>query len=158
MDFLPHNFKEELLFTGLMAGMMVLVMEAYNIAFYSGIDGSFLMKVIMGYPVALLVAALFDLLFVGPIAKGIFFKFMFSPKMEEKPYLIALGISSLMVLGMVTCMSVFGIVIEAGFSSLTLSNFGMTWIRNLVLALPLQLLIVGPIARMLLAKVQARNK
>lgn len=140
-----------------MAGMMVLVMETYNIAISTGVNGSLFLKVIMGYPLALLVAALFDLLLVGPIAKGIFFKLIFNPKMEEKPYLIALGISTLMVLGMVTCMSVFGIVIENGFSSPTLGNFGITWIRNFILALPLQLIIVGPIARMILDKVQTRN-
>lgn len=151
---MPHNFKEELLFTGLMAGMMVLVMEAYNIALNDGISNGFISKVLLGYPIALLTAALFDLCFVGPIAKGIFFKFIFSPKMEENPIWIALGISTLMVLGMVSCMSVFGIVIENGWSALNLGLFVTTWLKNLIVALPLQIIIVGPIARLLLTKFQ----
>ncbi|KID41612.1 DUF2798 domain-containing protein [Fructilactobacillus fructivorans] len=151
---MPKDFKEELLFTGLMAGMMVLVMEAYNIALGSGIDSTFIKSVLVGYPLALVIAALCDLLFIGPLAKKIFFKFIFNEKMEEKPFLISLGISILMVLGMVTCMSIFGIIVQGGISSLNLTSFGITWVRNVILALPLQLIIVGPIARTILGKVQ----
>jgi len=33
---MPKNFKEELLFTAVMAGLMVLVMAGYNIALADG--------------------------------------------------------------------------------------------------------------------------
>lgn len=55
-----------------------------------------------------------------------------------------------MVLGMVTCMSLFGVLINGH----SLSAYPKAWLFNLLLALPMQILVVGPIARAVLAKVQ----
>ncbi|UQS86894.1 DUF2798 domain-containing protein [Nicoliella spurrieriana] len=152
---MPRNFKEELIFTALMAGLMVIVMETYNVILAQGVDSGIALEIIKGYPVALLVAACLDLLLVGPSMKGIFFKFIFKPAWQKTPIKIALGISTLMVLGMVTCMSLFGIIVTFGIGNISWVMYGHAWLLNLILALPLQLLIVGPICRFLLARVQA---
>ncbi|UQS84421.1 DUF2798 domain-containing protein [Apilactobacillus apisilvae] len=152
---MPRNFKEELMFTGMMAGMMVIVMEAYNIAISSGIDSGFILEVLKGYPLALVVAAILDLALVGPLVKGIFFKFIFKPEWEKTPIKIALWISCMMVLGMVTLMSLFGIIVTFGLGNISWGIYGHAWLFNLIVALPLQLIIVGPISRLGLGKIQA---
>ncbi|TPR14711.1 DUF2798 domain-containing protein [Apilactobacillus timberlakei] len=152
---MPRNFKEELMFTGMMAGMMVIVMEAYNIAIASGVNSGFVLDVLKGYPLALIVAAILDLALVGPIVKGVFFKFIFKPEWEETPIKIALWISCLMVLGMVTLMSLFGIIVTFGLENISFGIYVHAWIFNLIVALPLQLIIVGPISRMGLNKIQS---
>ncbi|MCK8624423.1 DUF2798 domain-containing protein [Apilactobacillus xinyiensis] len=151
---MPRNFKEELMFTGMMAGLMVIVMECYNIALSAGISDGYVIEVIKGYPLALIVAAILDLVLVGPIVKGIFFKFIFKESMKQNPIIIALWISCMMVLGMVTFMSCFGLIVQVGFLKFSLGMYLHTWLFNLILALPLQLIIVGPICRLLLNKIQ----
>ena len=63
-------------------------------------------------------------------------------------------ISWVMVLGMVTCMSLFGVVIEQGIPDQLLSAYLTAWKMNVIVALPLQLLIVGPISRLVLSTIQ----
>lgn len=70
---MPKNFKEELVFTGLIAGMMVFGMTMYNVFKASGINMESWGNVATGFPLALLVAVILDLALVGPLAKKIVF-------------------------------------------------------------------------------------
>lgn len=154
---MPRNLKEELLFTAMMAGLMVIVMETYNIVLASGIKVGLVMEILKGYPLALIVAAILDLALVGPLVKFIFFYYIFKPEWKQTPIKIALSISTMMVLGMVTLMSVFGIIVTFGFNNLSFGLYGHAWLMNLIVALPLQLVIVGPICRFLLMKFQTNQ-
>ncbi|AYM01598.1 DUF2798 domain-containing protein [Levilactobacillus yiduensis] len=154
---MPKNFKEELLFTAVMAGLMVLVMAGYNIALADGFSHHFIREVLTGYPLALVVAAICDLGIIGPGVKYIFFHFIINDYMKKKQIRIALTISVMMVAGMVTLMSLFGMVVTQNFGDNVLLTYLHTWIFNLFMALPLQLLIVGPIARAILGAVQKRT-
>ncbi|MFD1454108.1 DUF2798 domain-containing protein [Levilactobacillus lanxiensis] len=154
---MPKNFKEELLFTAVMAGLMVLVMAGYNIALADGFSHHFIREVLTGYPLALIVAAICDLGIIGPGVKYIFFHFIVNDYMKKKQIRIALTISVMMVAGMVTLMSLFGMVVTQNFGSNFFLTYLHTWIFNLFMALPLQLLIVGPIARAILGAVQKRT-
>lgn len=152
---MPRNLKEEVVFTAIMAGLMVLVMTGYNVAMAQGLSSGLLMAILSGYPLGLLVAVILDLLIVGPIAKKLAFKYIINDYMKKNTVLIGITISVLMVLGMVTFMSLFGITVEGELSNgHVLATYGHTWIFNLIVALPLQLLIVGPIARGVLGKMQ----
>lgn len=62
-----------------------------------------------------------------------------------------------MVLGMVTCMSFYGMVFSHGLSAISLPLYGRTWITNFVVALPYNFLIVGPIARFFLGEIQKQG-
>lgn len=153
--YMPRNFKEEVVFTAIMAGLMVLVMTGYNVAMAQGISSELPMAILKAYPLGLLVAIILDLLIVGPIAKGFAFKYIINEYMKKKIVLIGITISVLMVLGMVTLMSLFGIAVEGKLTQgHVLATYGHTWIFNLIVALPLQLLIVGPIAREVLGRMQ----
>ncbi|BDZ31865.1 DUF2798 domain-containing protein [Lactiplantibacillus sp. WILCCON 0030] len=152
---MPRNLKEEVVFTAIMAGLMVFVMTAYNVAMAQGFSNGLILAILSGYPLGLVVAIILDLLVVGPIAKGLAFKYIINDYMRKKTVLIGITISVLMVLGMVTCMSLFGIAVEGKLAGgHVLATYGHTWIFNLIVALPLQLIIVGPIARGVLGKMQ----
>ncbi len=121
-----------------------------------GLSSGLIMTILSGYPLGLLVAIILDVLVVGPIAKKLAFKYIINDYMRKKTFLIGITISCLMVIGMVTFMSVFGIVVEGKLDGANvLATYGHTWIFNLIAALPLQMLIVGPIARAVLGKMQA---
>lgn len=152
---MPRNLKEEIVFTAIMAGLMVLVMTGYNVALAQGISKDLAFAILKAYPLGLIVAVLLDLLIVGPIAKGFAFKYIINEYMKRNTVLIGITISVLMVMGMVTLMSLFGIIVEGKFANgHILATYGHTWIFNLIVALPLQLLIVGPIARKVLGRMQ----
>ena len=144
---MPRNLKEEVVFTAIMAGLMVLVMTGYNVAMAQGLSSGLVMEILKGYPLGLI---------VGPIAKGLAFKYIINDYMKKNTVLIGITISVMMVLGMVTFMSFFGIAVEGKLAQgHILATYGHTWIFNLIVALPLQLIIVGPIARGVLGKMQS---
>lgn len=57
-----------------------------------------------------------------------------------------------MVLGMVTLMSVYGLVAQGQLHGDILPKYLRAWGFNFIMALPLQLIIVGPISRYFLQK------
>jgi hypothetical protein len=147
---MPRNFKEEALFTMVMAGLMVFGMTFYNVVLNNGLSANTLMEVLTGFPLALAVALLADTLVVGPIAKKIAFKIL---PVDASQIRIGLTISALMVAGMVTIMSLFGVTMAG---NLSVAAYFIALGLNVIVALPLQMLVVGNIARFLLKKVQLR--
>lgn len=62
-----------------------------------------------------------------------------------------------MVLGMVTCMSLYGMIFSHGLSNISFALYGRTWLTNFVVALPYNFIIVGPIARFFLGEIQKQG-
>ena len=58
-----------------------------------------------------------------------------------------------MVVGMVLFMSMYGAITAVGFSSMTLKIYPLCVIRNFIIALPLNLLIVSPLVRFSFGKI-----
>lgn len=144
---MPKNKKEEMILTFCMCSLMVLGMSIYNLYLHHDFSILNLMK---GYIPAFITALLLDILIVGKIAPALAFKFSIARKKELYGILM---VSTLMVLFMVSFMSIFGIIMEFG----SFNNFGQlyinAWIMNFIMALPLQLLIVGPISRKIVSTV-----
>lgn len=146
---MPRNFKEAMIFTCLMCGMMVLGMSIWNLI----VSGQFSWAhVALGYLPGFVVAFLLDVILVGPIAKKIALSIIMKTPHHEKRWVKIVGISGSMVLGMVTCMSFYGIVMSG--QELTVSTYVRTWLTNFVAAVPLNFLIVGPISRFILGHLQ----
>lgn len=101
-----------------------------------------------------MVAFILDVFIVGVIAKKLAFKL---PINKDSKLQLILTISSLMVLGMVTCMSLFGILMGGSGSEDLLSAYLTAWKMNVIAALPLQLLLVGPFSRKILSIIQVKN-
>ena len=58
-----------------------------------------------------------------------------------------------MVVGMVLFMSMFGAIVSSGFTIAALKLYPLCILRNFIMALPLNLLIVSPIVRFLFNKI-----
>ena len=58
-----------------------------------------------------------------------------------------------MVIGMVLCMSMYGAIVAVGFNTMALKLYPLCIIRNFVMALPLNLLVVSPLVRFLFIKI-----
>lgn len=119
---------------------MVLGMSVYNLWLHGDLYFS---NLLIGLVPGFIVAFILDVFIVGVIAKKIAFKL---PVNSESKFQMIVTISCLMVLGMVTCMSLFGVVIEQGIPDQLFSAYLTAWKMNVIVALPLQLLIVGPIS------------
>ena len=145
---MPHNKKEGLIFTTLMCFSMVLGMSIYNLLLH----GSFsLVALITGLIPGFIVAFILDVFVVGVLAKKIAFSL---PLNQENQLVMILTISCLMILGMVTCMSLFGVLIEGGIPNDLGGAYRQAWAMNIIVALPLQLFVVGPFSRAVLGKIQ----
>lgn len=149
---MPTNKKESLFFTGIMCFSMVLGMSAYNLLLHGEFSA---VELIKGFIPGFVLAFILDEFVVGVMAKKIAFKL---PIDTGKPLQIILSITFCMVLGMVTCMSLFGIVMEMELSQISFAAYLSAWKLNFIVALPLQLLIVGPISRRLLKMVQEHSE
>lgn len=141
---MPTNKKEGIFFTIVMCSMMVLGMTIYNIALAEGISIDLVKSVAFGFFPGFVVALIIDIIIVSPVAKKLAFKL---PINKEKPWQIILAVSGCMVCGMVLFMSIFGLVTEGNFSGNIFLNYLVVARNNIIMALPLQWLVVGPLAR-----------
>ena len=149
---MPTNKKEGIIFTTIMCSMMVLGMSLYNLLLH---DNFGLVPLMAGLVPGFVVAFILDVFVVGVIAKKIAFRL---PIKKENKLQLILTISSLMVLGMVTFMSLFGVLIEGGIPDNFWAAYSEAWKMNVIVALPLQLLVVGPISRTILGNIQANSQ
>lgn len=150
---MPKNKRESIIFTTLMCSLMVVGMSLYNLVLHHDFS---MMNLVKGFIPGFIVAYLLDTFVVGSIAKKITFKLPFIDK--AKPIQLILSISCCMIIGMVSLMSVFGILIEQGLSGLSIASYSRTWIMNFIVALPYQLLFVGPVSRKVLRNFQSKSK
>ena len=144
---MPQNKRESLIYTVLMCFVMVLWMSIYNVALqYGKLDFEVLAVAWIGFPIAYVFAMCCDWFFVSKLAKG----FAFLVKPEDSVLKKVVCVSSCMVVPMVLIMSLYGAVegaVHTGGWNGILSAWLFNIPRNFVMALPLQLLIAGPLVR-----------
>ena len=150
---MPTTKKESVYFGLIMCFGMVLFMTLYN--FY--LNGMFGKITFLGgvsdFLIGFIVALILDLFLVGPYAKKIALRLTAN---TSKVIYKVLTISTCMVIGMAFFMSIYGLVtnyFHNGYSSQSiilefLSVFG----KNFIVALPLQIIIMGPIVRFIFTK------
>ncbi|MBO0470754.1 DUF2798 domain-containing protein [Enterococcus sp. DIV0242_7C1] len=148
---MPKTKKESLFFTTIVCFSMVFSMSLYNLVLHEQLSWSHLLG---GLVPGFLVAFLVDVFVVANAAKKIAFSL---PINREKQLHMVVAVSSCMVLGMVFFMSIYGVVVQTGITEEFFSNYIGAFSQNLVMALPLQLLIVGPICRLILKKSRQAN-
>ena len=136
------NFQRRL-FTAIMCFFMVLGMTIYNIILHSGFGSHLFVSLVKEMWMVYIIAFILDMFLVGPLAK----KFVFTVLKPKNKIQTILSISSSMVVCMVTLMSVFGSIMNKGFTADALSIYPTTWIRNFIVALPYNILIVSPLVR-----------
>ena len=147
---LPSNKKEGIIFGLFMCFGMVLIMSVYNTAlqgFPAYTIGGVLTLFLGTFIVAFIVES-----FIEPLARK-FALGMPYDKLKEINFILA--ISLFMVPMMVLVMSIYGLLLTAfmtGIDGSIFTAYLKTVGLNLIVALPAQLLIVGPISRRLLVK------
>ena len=150
---LPTTKKESIQFSLIMCFGMVLVMTVYNLFLNGAIWEMTLIAGILEFLIGFIIALILDLFIVGPNAKKIAFKLITN---KTNKLFTVLTISTCMVIGMAFFMSIYGVVIANlanGFNARSiisdyLSVFGI----NFIMALPLQILIMGPLVRYIFIK------
>ena len=137
---------QKFIFTLMMCFFMVLGMTTYNIILNEGFHSNLLNNLLKDFWLGFIVALLLDIFIVGKLAKPLAFKIV-KPNKETKQIKIIIAISSCMVVGMVLFMSIFGAIVSSGFTIDALKLYPLCVLRNFIMALPLNLLIVSPIVR-----------
>ena len=150
---MPSSKKEGLIFGVMMCFGMVIVMSLYN-AVINGTIQDFSMFSVVEIVIGLVIALVLDIAVVGPLARKIAFSL---PIDRSKKINMILAMSSCMVIGMVLFMSLFGLVTAVFAHGLEVENLFTAYLmiagKNVIMALPLQLLIMGPLVRGLFTKV-----
>jgi len=147
---LPSNKKEGIIFGLFMCFGMVLIMSVYNTAlhgFSSYTVGSAAIQFIITFVVAFIAES-----FVEPKAKKMALSLPYD-KSKKTNFIVALALC--MVPMMVLIMSVYGLILTAfmtGIEGSIFTAYLKTVGLNIIVAIPSQLLIVGPISRRLLVK------
>lgn len=139
---MPRNKKKGIIFGVTMCFLMVCGMSAYNLALVGKLSYT---KFAIGLIPGFIVAFFFDTVIVGPVAKKLAFKL---PIDRNNKLQTILAISLLMITGMVTFMSVFGLLMRPELPENIIHAYFTAWGMNFIAALPLQLLLVGPISRL----------
>ncbi|MFD2628630.1 hypothetical protein [Oceanobacillus kapialis] len=155
---MPTTKKESFYFGLMMCTGMVIVMTFYNLLLQDLLGVIPVSGIIVNLLLGFIVAFILDWFIVGPVARKVAFSL---PIKQDKRIYKILSMSILMVLGMVICMSLYGLLTAAAMGGLgeasLLENYTSIALRNLIVALPLQLVIMGPIVRYLFTKFVKSN-
>ena len=146
---MPRNKRESLIYTVLMCFTMVLWMSIYNVTLHMGaLNLTTIREAWIGFPIAYVFAMCMDWFVVSGPAKGFAFRFLVKPESPVLHKVIAVSCS--MVVPMVIIMSLYG-ACEGAVHTGDWAGVPLRWLlnipRNFVMALPLQLLIAGPLVR-----------
>ena len=149
---MPKNKRESLIYTVMMCSAMVMWMSVYNIGLQRGsLSVDVLKSAWLGFPFACAFAMICDWFLVSKIAKGFAFRCLVKPGISS-PLKTVTAVSVCMVLPMVIIMSMYG-ALEASLHSGSWNALIFIWLRNmpmnLIMALPFQLIVAGPVVRLL---------
>lgn len=148
---MPQNKRESLIYTVIMCFFMVIWMSVYNVSLSTGgISMESVKEAWLGFPVAYIIAMCCDWFIVSGLAKGVAFRYFVKPYFSNLKKIFI--ISSCMVIPMVIIMSFYGafqVCIRFG----TWNLLAIIWLtnipKNFIMALPFQLLVAGPIVRVI---------
>ncbi|MDR3598265.1 DUF2798 domain-containing protein [Clostridium sp.] len=144
------NKRENFIFTLICCALMVLGMDLYNGILSTGFNSSLFIGILIPYLPIFCIALILDWFLVGKLAKGLVAKIVNDNDPMIKKVLF---ISFFMVCGMCFCMSLIVSIIHMTTPSQFPIQFAKTLCMNFICALPLQLVIVGPIARSIFFKI-----
>jgi len=135
-----------------------VVMTFYNLIINDLIGELHLKEILVQLLFGFIIAFILESFVVGPIAQKLALSL---PYDKSKQLFVILSISFFMVIGMVLCMSLFGLVtayLSNGLEESLLKSYFTIVSRNFIFALPLQILIMGPIVRYLFTKFVKNQK
>lgn len=155
---MPKTKLQEVIFTILMAGVMVYGLVCYNIALNVGDFTNYVFGAAFSeLPVMVAAAVALELIFVGGLAKSIAFKLTDPAKIQ--PFFIMSAVSAASVWLMCPCMSFIAVVLFKG--GILQREVISIWIKTTVLNFPMaffwQFFAAGPLVRFIFKKVFKSN-
>ncbi|ACK88157.1 hypothetical protein [Bacillus cereus] len=156
---MPTTRKENLQFGMMMCLGMVIVMTFYNLLMNGSGGPIHIKEIALELLIGFIIALLIEISIVGPCAKKIVFMLPFD---KSKRINIIIAMATAMVIGMVFFMSFFGMIMMHLHGGLQgdsfVSIYFSIFIKNFIMAYPLQLIIMGPLVRFLFAKFVMKKK
>ncbi|MDR0857349.1 MAG: DUF2798 domain-containing protein [Mycoplasmataceae bacterium] len=153
---MPKNWKEELIFTLLMVTFIVIGMVTYNLIIHQVVENGdhsfwdFVKSWYTGACIAFLTALVLEFFIVRHIVALIVFKVI--KVNPQKPIHMILSIAFVTMAIMCPFMSFVGTVLDVGWSGLSGMEFLNTFWKNVCFIIPLNLLIAGPLSRLIFSK------
>jgi hypothetical protein len=150
---LPTTKKEQIVFGIMMCTGMVVVMMTFNLWHNGLLSKMSAFEILLQFILCFIIAFLVESFIVGPVARKIAFALPFD---KSNKILGVLAMSFFMVIGMVLIMSLYGMISAYLANQLNaasvLSTYLHTIARNFSLALPYQIIILGPLVRYIFGK------
>ncbi len=144
---MPKTKTQSIIFTAITAWIMVYIMTLYNTVLASGLfTNTTFMIVLKTMWVEFIIIGLCAYFISSPIAKSLAFRVV---KPEDRSIAIIFAIQVFTVVCQVAIASILGVYHGYGFDSQFIPNYLMTYCKNFIMAMPIQLFIAGPIARFL---------
>lgn len=153
---MPRTRFQSFVFTLITAWMMVYVMTLYNIVLASGtfVNETFLIA-LKGMWVEFVIIFLCAYFISSRTAKYFAFRVV---QPGDRPIVIIFFIQIFTVISQVALASILGTIKGYGITIQFIPNYLMTYCRNFIMALPIQLIIVGPLARLIFRSIFLRKE
>lgn len=141
---MPKNKLQDVLFTALMATIMVYGMIVYNVALNTGgVTGITFLLALHEMPIMVPAAFILEFFIVGKIAKKLAFSVM---KPTDRPQFITYAISICICCIMCPVMSLIATVL---FKTPSFGTWIQTWAMNFPMAILYQMFYCGPLVRLI---------
>lgn len=153
---MPKTTGESIFFTAVTAWLMVYVMTLYNtvLAMGSFTNQTFL-TALKGMWIEFIIIFLLAYFVSGHIAKYFAFRVV---QPDDRPIFIIFAIQIFTVVAQVAFASIIGVYHGFGFTGNFVPDYLTTYCKNFIMALPLQLFIAGPLARLIFRSIFRRNE
>ncbi len=153
---MPKTKLESILFTAITAWMMVYVMTLYNTVFAIGsFNNTVFLIAFKNMWIEYIIIALLAYFVSGHLAQICAFRIV---QPGDRPIFIIFAIQIFTVIWQVAFASILGVYHGYGFTVNFIPHYLMTYCKNFIMALPLQLTIVGPLARLIFRTLFRANK
>lgn len=148
---MPKTKGESIFFTAITAWMMVYVMTLYNTVLATGTFQNFTFFIAFkNMWVEYVIIALLAYFVSGNLAKACAFRVV---QPGDRPIFIILTIQTFTVIWQVAFASILGVYHGYGFTANFLPHYLIAYCKNFIMAFPMQLVIVGPLARLIFRKI-----
>lgn len=153
---MPKTIGQNAFFTAVTAWIMVYVMTLYNtvLSMEEFTNITFLIA-LKGMWIEYIIIFLLAFFVSSHIAKYFAFRVV---QPQDRPIFIIFAIQIFTVVVQVAFASVIGVYHGYGFTSNFIPDYFVTYCKNFVMALPVQLFIAGPIARLIFRTIFVREE
>ena len=153
---MPKTKFQSVIFTAVTAWIMVYIMTLYNtvLAMGSFTNATFLIA-LKGMWIEYIIIFLCAFFISSHVAKHFAFRVV---KPGDRPIAIIFAIQVFTVVSQVALASILGVYHGYGFTSQFIPNYLVTYCKNFIMALPVQLFIAGPIARWIFRSIFERGE